>query len=245
MRKLHNKTPGAITAALIMTVTVTLLAACQVGLGSAVDVQAPEIEIKTPQTSDVIRDDFAIGGAWSDDGEIKSLKVTIRNTETNKTIAEKDGEIERDEDPSTYKGTWRAVIRPVEEKIPDGSYEATVTIHDKGGHKTVTSRAFVIDNTAPVVVLQRPSTKAGDSGTDIFGQTLSLTGQAADDNNIHSIRVTFYSDEECTQEIHHVDLDNVPPTISLDVANFSEGENNDYAKIYGSTAKEPSNWKSA
>ena len=46
------------------------------------------------------------------------------------------------------------------------------------------------------------------------------------------------TDPECTVEKHHVDITNVPPTISLDVAKFVAGEVNDYSKIYGSANKD-------
>lgn len=222
---------------LVTIAAIAGLVSCEVGLGEAVDVAAPVISIESPATSAIIRDAFAISGVWSDDGSIKDLTVSLRNTRTNETLPEVKGELIQEPDTKEYKGTWKAVFKPKEDNIPDGNYEATVTISDNGSHKTVITRAFVIDNTPPVVVLQRPSTKASDTDSDVFGQTLSLSGQSADDNNIKIIRVKFFSDPECTNEIHHVDISNVPPTISLDVAKFAEDVDNDYAKIYGSNKK--------
>ena len=51
-------------------------------------------------------------------------------------------------------------------EIKDGKYEATVTISDNGGHKTSSSRAFVIDNTPPVVVLQRPASSKAETDSN-------------------------------------------------------------------------------
>ena len=138
------------------------LVSCSVGLGAAVDVQAPVIEITTPGTSDVIRDRFAIAGTWSDDGSIKNIEVVLKNTGSNNKMLPVvvPGAVIQEPDTKDFKGTWNAVINPEENNIPDGNYEATVTIYDNGGHKTVVTRTFIIDNTPPVVVLQRPSTKA-------------------------------------------------------------------------------------
>ena len=222
--------------------TIASFISCEVGLGSAVDVAAPDINITTPPTAAVIRQSFAIAGDWSDDGTIKSLEVTLKNTNTKKEYKLNEGNVKQQEDTKDFKGTWDVIVDPLDTKnpIPDGSYEATISITDNGKHKTQITRSFVIDNTPPVVVLQRPSSKAGDSISDLFGQTLSLTGQAADDNNIKEIHINFYSDPECTDKLLDAPIikKNIPPTISLDVAKFEEDILNDYAKIYGSIKKE-------
>ena len=214
---------------------------CEVGLGPAVDVESPDVVISTPPTSAVIRDKFAIAGTWSDDGSIKGLDVTLRNTSTKKEYELKNGVVNQAVDTKDFKGDWSVIVNPFDDKnaLPDGSYEATITMTDNGKHKTTITRSFVIDNTPPVVVLQRPSSKATDSVTDLYGQTLSLTGQAADDNNISEIHVNIYKNPDCTGTPDHTVIKyNVPPTISLDVAKFEENTENDYSKIYGSTKKE-------
>ena len=225
---------------LIAFTSVAAFISCEVGLGEAVDVAAPTITIESPKTSSVIRDSFAIKGAWADDGTIKDITVSLRNTRTAQTFSDITGEVVQEEGVKESKGSWSAIINPVKDKIPDGNYEATVTIRDNGSHTTVISRAFIIDNTPPVVVLQRPSTKATDSDSDVFGQTLTLSGQSADDNNVKELHINFYSDPECTNKLleNPIIKKNVPPTISLDIAKFLENENNDYAKIYGSVKKD-------
>ena len=209
----------------------SLFNSCEIGLGESVDTEAPSLSINNPPTSAVVRDAFAISGTWSDDGSIDKISVELKNTGTDQKFS--------------YSGTldggrWYCNVDPKKAgaEIKDGKYEATVTIKDNGGHSTTSTRAFIIDNTAPVIVLQRPSTKAQDDDSDLFGQNFTLTGQAADDNNVKKIRVIIYSDPECTVEKHHVDITNVPPTISLDVAKFVAGEVNDYSKIYGSANKD-------
>ena len=225
---------------LIALGSIATFISCEVGLGSAVDVESPDLNITTPPTSSVIRQAFAIAGDWSDDGSIKSLDVTLKNTGTKKEYELKDGVVTQDLETKDFKGTWNIIVDPFDQKnpLPDGSYEATITMTDNGKHKTTITRSFVIDNTPPVVVLQRPSSKAADTVTDLYGQTLSLSGQAADDNNISEIHINIYTDPSCTGEpAHRVIKKNVPPTISLDVAKFEENIENDYSAIYGSTTK--------
>lgn len=226
----------------LLTIFSLFVISCEIGLGASVDTDPPSIDIVTPQVDTIIRDNFAIGGTWSDDGTIASVIVKLERTDgygspidnlkANFTLPEK-GETE---------GSWSYIIKPVEDNIIDGPYQATVTISDTTGRKTIQTRTFTIDNTAPIVVLQRPSSVIGsaESDTDTYGQILSLVGQAADDNNINTIDVNFYLDSECTTLVNTVTLSNIPATINLDVAKFIDNTENDYSKIYGFTEKKGS-----
>ena len=117
--------------------TIASFISCEVGLGSAVDVAAPDINITTPPTAAVIRQSFAIAGDWSDDGTIKSLEVTLKNTNTKKEYKLNEGNVKQQEDTKDFKGTWDVIVNPLDTKnpIPDGSYEATISITDNGRHR--------------------------------------------------------------------------------------------------------------
>ena len=220
---------------LIAFSSIAAFISCEVGLGEAVDVNAPSIEITTPETSAVIRDTFALVGNWSDDGSIKEVTVTLRNTKTGKTYDDFEATVTQDADSEDYKGVWSSVINPVEGKIPDGSYEASVIITDNGKHKTEITRTFTIDNTAPVLVLSRPSSDkdSADNLVQSYGQYLTVEGQAADDNDIKSIVIRFFSKDNPEKELWKKEITSIPPTISLDVAKFLD--NDVYTNIYGDT----------
>lgn len=210
------------------------LFSCEIGLGSAVDTEPPTLNIVSPVSDAVIRDAFRLSGTWSDDGSIAGLQVYLEAPDGTASYGPFEGVFVESEDENV-ENTWYCVVDPKASGVPDGSYEAKISMTDEGEHTTTQSRLLVVDNTAPIIVLQRPSSKAGDSSPDSYGQTFTLEGQAADDNNVSLIRVNIFSDEACTQRVHYVDLTNVPPTISLDVAKF--GEDN-YTKIYGSSGKD-------
>ncbi len=202
---------------------------CEIGLGSAVDTDPPSMKIDNPSVDTVIRDAFAIDGSWTDDGEIDSIVVKLERTDI--------------ENPPDYnvaatvnkiklgQGTWSATIDPVGKGIPDGAYQATVTIKDATGRETIKTRTFTIDNTPPLIVLTRPSAAAGAKDADSYGQKFTIEGQAADTNNISRIEIYLYSDEACTQQVgsEPIVLKNVPLSISLDAANYNAG---DQAYIY-------------
>lgn len=211
---------------------------CNIGLGAAVDTQPPEVKVERPEVGAVIRGSFAIAGQFSDDGTIKKpeeggLTVVLERTDGTGSKYTYTGSID------SKAGTWTCVIDPATEGkvLVDGEYQATITMVDTFEHSTVKTNTFTIDNTAPIVVLQRPSAKKGSSSADSYGQSFTLEGQAADDNNVSSVVVNIYEDEECTKPVHTVTLSNVPPTIELDVAKFVEGASNDYSKIYGTNTK--------
>ncbi len=224
-----------ITIALLAFISLFTIS-CEIGLGAAVDTEPPSIEIQTPPVDSVIRDKFAIAGTWSDDGSIDYVKIKLDRTDGYTGSFEYAAEIKTE---AVGKGSWTAVIDPVSDKVIDGSYQATVTIADTTGRKTIRNLTFTVDNTPPIVVLQRPSSiiSSIDSETDTYGQIINLTGQAADDNNINTIEMNFYSDEACTTLLNTVTLNNVPATINLDVAKFVEKSENDYSKIYGYSEK--------
>ena len=232
MRKLQKK--AAIKFAAACTLLLFSIISCEIGLGGAVDTQAPSLTIDSPKVDAVIRDVFAISGRWSDDGTIDSLNVTLKRTDGSFTTPEIKGEWIKDEQLNET-GTWHAVIDYKELSIPDGTYQATVSIKDKGHHETTQSTTFTIDNTAPVLIVSRPSTKEGAKGFDSYGRSFTLEGKAADDNEVSLIEVNIYETPDCTEPLKTVRLENVPLTIEQDVATYDSALANDYAKIYGHT----------
>ena len=221
--------------------TVLIFTSCEIGLGAAVDTMVPVIAIDSPAADSTIRDSFAFRGSWSDDGAVMGLTVTLKTVEGDVVglpALTKNGSVSYASVPGLIN-TWECQINPKEEGVKDGKYEATVTITDMAGHATSVTRQITIDNTAPVVVLQRPGTEisANPADMDSYGQKLTIEGQAADDSSISHVELKVYSGAEMTAEqlLHTVKLSNVPPTISLDAAKF--GEEN-YTKIYGSAEKQ-------
>lgn len=212
-------------AALVLSLN--FFAACEIGLGSSVDVEAPKISFSdtTIDSGAVVRDTFAVFGKWEDDGSISSLNATLKNLTTGAEI-KKAGTI--------ADNSWNVTFSPADDAIADGSYELSIIIKDGANHESKISRAFVIDNTPPLVVLSRPSTKNGASSFDSYGQKFTLEGKAADDNDVSLIEVNVYADAACTGEpLKTISLPSVPLTIETDVAEYSKTEANDYSVIYG------------
>ena len=234
MKKLLRKTSSVFVFTLCFTFLFSLFTACEIGLGSAVDTQAPGLAIDSPKVDSVIRDVFAITGRWSDDGTIKSIRVILKRTDG--TVSTKETDAVWEQDPLLPgTGTWKAIIDYQEMDIMDGTYQATVSIKDKGDHETTQSTTFTIDNTAPVLVISRPSIKDGQSGFDNYGRSFTIEGKAADDNDVSHIEVNIYQSADSTEPMKTIGLDNIPLTIEQDVAVYESDKANDYAVIYGHT----------
>ncbi|MBO4858927.1 MAG: hypothetical protein J5527_10485 [Treponema sp.] len=252
----------------------SLFTACkdvEIGLGSAVDTEAAKLTVhETPRAGDVVRGSFMLSGICTDDTEIKSFTITFENT------AEKDQKIEFSTTPDKTTGEWALIIDPRQElttsgstlagtnktgitpetqMVPDGEYQVTFKVIDQVKHETIVTRQFKIDNTPPVIVIERPSSKkdAAENSIDSYGQSFTLEGQSADDNDVKTIEVRVYDEVPGAEEAVEtseaetpaasivtpkiITLNNVPSRINMDIAKYVHGEENDYSQIYGSTEK--------
>nr|MCR4580824.1 hypothetical protein [Treponema sp.] len=227
---------------LVSLLTLILFPSCQIGLGETVDTLPAEISFSeaesAPVSNAVIRGVFALGGNWSDDGKISEVKINISSNSTSSTASVSGTVIEGDTKGS---GTWEAIIDPFKKTdsnpdglgLLDGTYDFHVVIKDAAGHSTEISRSYVIDNTAPVLILSRPSSTelTDDNKIESYGQFLTIEGQAADDNDVNSLEINFYAKEAPETLLYTKVLTNIPPTISLDVATFLDEAA--YTAIYG------------
>ena len=221
----------AITSFVVMGGGMT---SCEVGLGASVDTQPPSVDIQEPSADFIVREKFTMKGNCADEQGLQSVTVTLRNTQTAeyypKTETPYEAKINKEQTE------WECVVDPFAEgnKIPDGSYEATVIATDKAGRKTSATKSFKIDNTAPLLILTRPASKPNKenkidiTSTDTYGQELSITGQVADDSNVDLIEIKVYDQDNQLKAV--VPLTNVPPTIDMSVATWKD-EN--YNLIYG------------
>ncbi|SFI99047.1 hypothetical protein SAMN04487775_11037 [Treponema bryantii] len=225
-----------ITIALLALISLFTIS-CEIGLGAAVDTEPPALDIVTPPVDAIIRDNFAIRGIWSDDGAIDTISIKLDRTDGKGSSLEFAGEFVESKD-KRGSGTWTAEIPAKSKPVTDGTYQAVVTIKDATGRTTTQSTTFTIDNTPPLLILQRPATDISttdESSIDTYGKILTLEGRAADDNNIDHIDVKIYSDPGKTNLIHTITLKNVPLSIALDAAKWGDEA---YNAIYGNTVED-------
>ena len=115
----------------LLSIFIFFILSCEIGLGSAVDTEAPALEIGMPPADAIIRDAFVISGSWTDDGSISEVNVSMTRLDNGQSYPF-TGSVSEGE----KNGTWSVSINPLEESLLDGSYEALVSISDNGGHTT-------------------------------------------------------------------------------------------------------------
>lgn len=185
----------------LFTIFSLFLASCdsvEIGLGSSVDTKAPELTIENPPAGSIIRDVFAIRGSCDDDGIIESITVELKPTDNSTLSYTIKGSFNQRE------GKWWCEINPLDAQkpIPDGQYEASVTIKDTADRETIRSRPYTIDNTAPVLALTRPASiiptdsdpeqYSNSSDYDSYGQDFVVEGHVADTCERRYISVDIY-----------------------------------------------------
>ena len=122
MKRLNKKTTLAVIAALCFTSLLSLFYSCEIGLGSAVDVEPPSLTIDSPEVDSVIRDVFAVKGRWSDDGSISSIKIELSRPDGLGKTVTINGDWSVDEELKDT-GTWKAIVDYKKENLADGTYQ--------------------------------------------------------------------------------------------------------------------------
>ncbi len=226
---------------------ILLTSSCEIGLGSSVDTETPVFSITFPNVekgeSPIIRDKFKIKGNWSDDGEIQKIEITFTKTDgtfTSPKYIYKGNEndtITLTKDSLENKGNWDCLIDYEKDNLPDGTYSVRVIFEDFGGHKAENSCQITIDNTAPVIVLERPGAPDMNGNPEAYGQIITLKGTSADDNMVAVLSLKIYEDEEKNTLLNTISLKNIGLGFENTIAIFEENVINDYTSLYGSTDK--------
>ena len=221
--------------------SVMTFAACEVGLGSAVDTQAPTVSITYPPSLSIIRESFVFAGTWTDDMGVKTVHIDVYQSKD-------DGKklVYSDEATIATDGNWSIELNQYNKansqyyngwQFSDGDYEIQVFAEDHAKHTSgIASRSFSIDNTAPVLVITNPTTAGNDATPAAFGQIVQLKGSFYDFcGKIANLTVTFYDEQGnaiCDSSFANIsDMSDANPlTIARYFANEEDRANN--AQIY-------------
>ena len=217
----------------LLTILVVLInVSCEIGLGASVDTEAPGLGIDAGIVDTVIAGDFDIKGNYSDDGSIDSIKAELSRTDGLGKNYSFSGRLE--EDPEKRgSGIWKIPVKAKSEGIPDGSYQATVTIKDTVGRITTQNTTFTIDNTPPVLILTKPNSKLGDETVSTYGQRVFLEGSIADTAKETYVEVEFYDNAEFTGTPYVIKTSAIAPTdVNSNNAKLTIYKEDSYDKIY-------------
>lgn len=201
----------------LVLLSLALLVTCKAGLGESVDTTPPKMNIAYPPANSIIRDWFMMSGLAEDETFVKDVTVVFKGKETHTFKAD----VDKEKKQWTLKANTKSDGRY---PIADGQYEVTVTATDSAGRKTSAKITYYIDNTPPVLVLTRPSTRGEKDDKpvppnllDPYGEIIKFTGNWWDANSsegaalsIHFFKEdgeTLVDDYETTIRTQNFDLE--------------------------------------
>lgn len=232
---------------------------CEIGLGEAVDIDRPTVEITYPskETVPVIRDSFVMAGNTTDDKGVNYIKVTARNASTGVTYEPKVIQMN-----GITNGQWQINLnlpldannKPVDDtdptsvfdhwELPDAKYSFEVEAIDwqnkSSGSASIT---LEIDNTAPVFIASKPGAESAAEATK-FGTTLKVNGAVAEDHDVSYLKLEVFeidANNDKTTPVTSLKQTNVPTAGGINVVfadlNRSGTLQNNFNTICGSDDK--------
>lgn len=183
--------------AVVSVVFAYALLSCDVGLGSAVDTQAPTLNVTYPATLSTVRGQFVFGGTCADDQKVTSVTVRAFNSELEKSYGPDAATIADDAKSWTFSFNKKAEGKDSYNgwEMPDGKYTLEAVARDASGKSSGTGAITIdIDNTEPIFILNSPGTTDIKNPT-VSGSSFKITGTIADDHSIKYMRVNVYENE--------------------------------------------------
>lgn len=180
--------------AVVSVVFAYALLSCDVGLGSAVDTQAPTLNVTYPATLSTVRGQFVFGGTCADDQKVTSVTVRAHNSELGKSYGPFAATVADDAKSWTFSFNKKAEGKDSYNgwEMPDGKYTLEAVARDASGKSSGTGAITIdIDNTEPIFILNSPGTTDIKNPT-VSGSSFKITGTIADDHSIKYMRVNVY-----------------------------------------------------
>lgn len=243
MKKTGKKRMHVIAGVLLCCIAAFTTCKNNIGLGSTIDINAPEIKSVYPPIGAVIRGDFILAVKAEDDTKIKQVAALV-------TSKNKDRKYAQNFILSESGGYWMRVINKRDENeaskpekfMDDDTYSVAITVQDASGKETTVESAFTIDNTPPLLILSRPSTAVkgtADPAADVFGDRFYLAGQVYDKSDVATLTISATDDKG--NEKGKAVLTNIPQSLRMTVDMFfkqnSSQKDGFYREIYGKELK--------
>lgn len=183
--------------AVVSVVFAYALLSCDVGLGAAVDTQAPTLNVTYPATLSTVRGQFVFGGTCADDQKVTSVTVRALNSELGKSYGPYAATVADDAKSWTFSFNKKTECKDSYNgwEMPDGKYTLEAVARDASGKSSGTGAITIdIDNTEPIFILNSPGTTDIKNPT-VSGSSFKITGTIADDHSIKYMRVNVYANE--------------------------------------------------
>ena len=155
--------------------TLAILSSCQIGLGEAIDLQAPEIFLTSHKDNDYVGQTFRLAGYATDNEKVKSITIDFDEADIhykweNSTWQKKTSYINwtaltADECTCTVNNTtvnWEVTVNTTEAKVgmQSSTYSYSIVAQDQNGNSGKTSKiegSLVVDQNTPDIKLNSPT----------------------------------------------------------------------------------------
>lgn len=155
--------------------TLVILSSCQIGLGEAIDLQAPEVVLTSHKDNDYVGQTFRLAGYATDNEKVKSITIDFDEADIhykweNATWQKKTSYIDwtaltADECTCTVNNTtvnWEVTVNTTEAKVgmQSSTYSYSIVAQDQIGNSGKTSKiegSLVVDQNTPDIKLNSPA----------------------------------------------------------------------------------------
>ena len=155
--------------------TLAILSSCQIGLGDAIDLQAPEVVLTSHKDNDYVGQTFRLAGYATDNEKVKSITIDFDEADIhykweNSTWQKKTSYIDwtaltADECICTVNNTtvnWEVTVNTTESKVgmQSSTYSYSIVAQDQIGNSGKTSKiegSLVVDQNTPDIKLNSPT----------------------------------------------------------------------------------------
>ncbi len=173
---------------------------CEIGLGPAVDTEAPRLSIDSPKVNEAKANTFELNGKCWDDTKVSHVDIVSISSNDEKSVVYSNlGSVtvngEEWNIPLRYEGDGVYDINGKKIELKDGTWIVEMVAYDENRDGIPVARSFDIDNTPPVFLLSTPSAvEACESGSP-YGRSVKISGTIADSHSIEKMSVTAFRDD--------------------------------------------------
>lgn len=251
---------GVIFLISVCLVFISSIVSCEIGMGAAVDIAVPTSGISYPPQNAVVRDTFIAAGPCDDDQKVQAVKVSVIDTENNKTYGPYNATLSEDrkswsvslnnKDPEKTTSRFDSYKQW---ELPDGNYVISVIAYDTADKQSAAATSPIsIDNTAPVLIVSKPLAKGSEAAT-IYGSSLKLSGDIAEDHDTTKLVLNYAKCPDSSEnlaanaEIKSIEITDVAELNAMsssnpliiakyDTNNAGSPQHQQYINLYGANA---------
>ena len=187
------------------------------GIGSDVDLIAPELTITTPENMSYVKDTFEIRGTATDNFGVSNVKLTFyENVFTDDEI------ITIKHDPVIARISGKKWYYKVKQSLPAGKYTIEAVANDSAGNSSYTSKKTIVVNVDPnagTSTINSPTLSTKEnletkdnhdfSQIDYFqNKTFRIAGQVNEDFKIKMVKVELRDHDNSSDIAYSVCFDN-------------------------------------